>query len=206
MEESIQKPKFSVSAEVFDWLEALLVSVVVIIFIFSFVFRIVKVDGSSMEHTLHDEDYLIITQYNYQPKQFDLVVVAAESAELPDQSDKKAHEKLLIKRIIALENQVVDINYELGTVTVNGEVLDEPYIQKNYDDHMIPPSRESISYPYTVPPGKVFVMGDNRNNSTDSRVLGALDKMEISGRAIIRAFPLPTFRTFFKIPGTSPIF
>ena len=97
--------------------------------------------------------------------------------------------KPLIKRIIALEGQAVDIDFKTGVVTVDGQVLDEPYISTPTTVY------EGVDFPVTVPEGTVFVMGDNRQNSTDSRseMVGFIDTRYILGKAIFRIFPFNTF-------------
>lgn len=168
---------FSLKREVFEWLETIAFSLVAVVLIFTFVFRIVGVDGDSMMNTLQDKDRLIITHLFYQPKQGDIVII----------TQPNSVNKPLVKRIVALGGQTVDIDTDRGLVYVEGKVIDEPYILE--PTTYMPAS--AVEFPYTVPEGKVFVMGDNRNNSLDSRStgVGPIDERYILGKAIFRIFP-----------------
>ncbi|PWL73033.1 MAG: signal peptidase I [Clostridiales bacterium] len=170
---------YDVKRDVWEWVESIAISVTTLIFIFVFVFRIVGVDGHSMDQTLADGDRLIITSMFYTPAAGDIVVV----------NQPNEFGKPLIKRIIALEGQTVDIDFKTGVVTVDGQVLDEPYISTPTTVY------EGVDFPVTVPEGTVFVMGDNRQNSTDSRseMVGFIDTRYILGKAIFRIFPFNTF-------------
>ncbi|MGI5896157.1 MAG: signal peptidase I [Oscillospiraceae bacterium] len=170
---------YDVKRDIWEWVESIAISVTTLIFIFVFVFRIVGVDGRSMDKTLADGDRLIITSMFYTPAAGDIVVV----------NQPNEFGKPLIKRIIALEGQTVDIDFETGVVTVDGQVLDEPYISTPTTVY------EGVDFPVTVPEGTVFVMGDNRQSSTDSRseMVGFIDTRYILGKAIFRIFPFNTF-------------
>lgn len=172
-----EEQAFSLKREVFEWLETIAFSLVAVVLLFTFVFRIVGVDGDSMKNTLQDKDRLIITHLFYQPKQGDIVII----------TQPNSVNKPLVKRIIALGGQTVDIDTDRGLVYVDGEVIDEPYILE--PTVYMPAS--SPEFPYTVPEGTVFVMGDNRNNSLDSRNtgVGPIDERYILGKAIFRIFP-----------------
>ncbi len=163
--------------EIFEWLETVAFSLVAVVLVFTFVFRIVGVDGESMENTLYDEDRLIITHLFYQPKAGDIVII----------TQPNAVNKPLVKRIIAVGGQTVDIDTDRGLVYVDGEVIDEPYIKEPTVKIPSPP----MEFPVTVPEGKVFVMGDNRNHSLDSRStdVGMIDERYILGKAIFRIYP-----------------
>lgn len=173
-EESIQE--VSLKSEIFDWIKTLVVTFAVVFFIFGVLMRVVTVDGVSMFPTLNDNDVLLISNVFYEPSQSDIVVI----------SDKAGLNKNLIKRIIATEGQTLDIID--GEVTVNGFEVEESYVKDKikedfYGDH---------NYPVTVPDGYVFVMGDNRNNSLDSRYeeLSFVRNEHIKGRVILRLLPL----------------
>lgn len=173
------KEKKSVGNEILEWLESIAISIFIVILVFTFVFRIVIVDGSSMFPTLEDGQRLVISHLFYTPKQGDIVVV-----------NSKGLNKTIIKRVIATEGQTVDINFDKHTVTVDGKTLDEPYINE-------PTIRNDggNTYPLVVPKNTIFVMGDNRNNSTDSRnsLVGFIPIDDVLGKAILRIYPFDRF-------------
>lgn len=143
--------------------------------VFTFVSFGVKVNGSSMLPTLHNNDYLFCIKLFYEPQRGDIVIISKSNLE----------GKNLVKRVIAKENDSIRIDFDQGEVFVNGELLKENYIntptnlQANWD------------YPKIIPKGKLFVMGDNRNSSVDSRVdaIGLIDQQAILGRAILITLP-----------------
>lgn len=165
----------SVSMELYDWVQCFISALVAGILIFLFVFRVITVDGSSMNNTLVNGDKIIITSLFYTPKNGDIVVLKA-----PDFSDSP-----LVKRVIATEGQTVNIDFDAGIVYVDGKALEEPYIaQPTYD-------REDFTGEVTVPEGCIFVMGDNRNASTDSRTdeIGMIDTREVFGKVQLIIIP-----------------
>lgn len=153
---------------------------VAVTILFVFIIRFVGVDGNSMFPTLHDRDYMLLASnfWNTDYKQGDIVVIT-----VPNVFDSHP----IVKRVIATEGMEVDIDFGRGEVRVDGKILDEPYIfeptRLNYESGM--------SYPLTVPEGCVFVMGDNRNHSTDSRYapLGTVDTRRIMGKVFCIALP-----------------
>ncbi len=161
--------------ELYDWIQCVVVALVVGILVFMFLLRVVNVKGNSMYPTLHDEDKILTTNFLYTPKPGDVVVV---------QTDSYGPEPL-VKRVIATEGQTVDIDFEKGIVYVDGEALDEPYINAPTME------REDFSGPVTVPEGCLFLMGDNRNRSTDSRTesIGMVDTRCVIGRAVMIVYP-----------------
>lgn len=158
----------------------------IITVLLTFIFRMVVVDGPSMNNTLNDKDRVIVLNYQFiffSPKQGDIVAVA------PDINSEKNPDKIqapIIKRIIAVSGQTVGFDEETGDVYVDGKVIDEPYISSKTD------RGAEWNIPDVIPEGKVFVMGDNRNVSLDSRSpkVGLVDEDQIIGKAIIRIFPL----------------
>ena len=173
-----QKEK-SRSRELYEWVQALVCSVLAVVVVFTFGIRLIGVDGHSMLPTLQDGDRLLVLNSmlcgSYEPG--DIVVLRKESF-LPTP---------IVKRVIAVEGQVVDIDFASGTVFVDGKPLQEAYINERTF------TEEGTVFPLTVPEGSVFVMGDNRNHSTDSRDarLGTIDRRYIIGRAVFLALPGP---------------
>ena len=166
----------AVKQELYFWLQAMVFALVFIILLFTFVGRIIGVEGDSMMSTLHNGDMLLLQSIGYHPKQGDIVVL----------TKKSFMEEPIVKRVIAVGGQTVKINYRTGEVRVDGKVLDEPYL----NEEMVDPGWETVDS-VTVPEGSVFVMGDNRNHSSDSRVpqLGTVDERYIIGRALFIVFP-----------------
>ncbi len=163
--------------EVLEYAEMIITTIAVVMVLFTFVIRSAEVFGSSMYPTLEEGERILISKLFYEPKQGDIVVVPHPN--MPE------GEPAIIKRVIALEGQTVDIDFETGEVWVDGELLDEPYINEpTYDE-------QDFEGPLTVPKGEVFVLGDNRNASTDSRsdIFGTFDKDYILGRCIVRIAP-----------------
>ena len=167
--------------DLYFWLQALVAVLTALILIFTFVGRIIVVDGSSMEPTLYHGDLLLLQSVGYTPKQGDVVVLTKEFEDADGP---------IVKRVIATGGQHVVIDYDAGTVTVDGAVLDEPYIK----EAMVRPPEESIT-DILVPEGSIFVMGDNRNHSSDGRnvTLGAVDERYLLGRALGVIFPFGNF-------------
>lgn len=173
--------------EILEYAESLTLVFAVMLLIFTFIARPATVDGTSMLPTLEDQERLVISNLFYEPKAGDIVVLCGEA--------DKEEGRTLIKRIIATEGQTVDIDFEAGEVYVDGEKLSEPYIlEPTYLD-------EGIEFPLTVPEGEIFVMGDNRNGSRDSRstTIGTVKEEYIVGRTLFRFFP---FDRFGKIGDT----
>ncbi|MBP9988776.1 MAG: signal peptidase I [Ruminococcus sp.] len=166
---------------VYDLFGSVVTAIVLICMVFTFGFRPTSVVGHSMEDTLSDGDWLITAvkkDYNYG----DIVVI----------TQPNVFNEPIIKRIIAKGGQTVDIDFTRGLVYVDGEVIKEPYIK----EPTVKP--EGVTFPVKVPEGKVFVMGDNRNHSTDSRSpdIGMIDTRYILGKAQVRVFPFGNSRIY----------
>ena len=162
-------------AELFDWAQALVTAIIFIVLVFIFVGRIIGVVGSSMVPTLHEGDRVVLQTIFYSPKAGDIVVLTKESF----------GDEPIVKRVIATEGQTVDINFETGEVWVDGELQEESYINEaTY-------RQGDVEFPITVDEGCIFVMGDNRNKSTDSRFssVGMIDERCVLGRVILRVYP-----------------
>lgn len=163
-------------SELYEWIESAVMAVIFVILLFTFAARTSVVSGSSMIDTLHGGDMLLISRLGFSAEQGDIVVVTK-----PYEDNKP-----IIKRVIATEGQRVDIDFVEGVVYVNGEALDEPYT------HTPTNKRYDMEFPVTVPQGHVFVMGDNRNGSYDSRAteIGFVDTRYVLGKVYLRIFPL----------------
>jgi signal peptidase I len=169
--------------DLFSWLQALVFALLILILCFTFLGRIISVDGSSMYPTLHDKDMLLLQCVGYEADQGDVVVLTKNFGSVTTP---------IVKRIIATGGQTVRIDYDEGKVYVDEVALDEPYINEIME---IPHSSyETITYA-EVPEGYVFVMGDNRNASSDSRDvrLGVVDERYILGRAFLVLLPFGSF-------------
>ena len=179
------KEKMNPIASVYEWVEVICVALFVVVILFTFVCRLVTVSGQSMENTFYNGDRLIISDLFYEPKPGDVVVVQ----NINDQNFRGP----IIKRVIATENDVIDVDSDNWKITVthpDGSVTvyeDEPYVKK-VDSGM---GYGYIRYPYTVEKGHVFVMGDNRTNSYDSRSCGSIDERMILGKVYLRVAPNP---------------
>ncbi len=165
--------------ETLEWLEMIVVSILIVVLAFTFFFRMVGISGSSMEQTVFDGERVMIFGAFYQPKQGDIVVVSRDYL----QQDKEP----IIKRIIATEGQEVYLDHANNKVFVDGKELSEPYVYSQFD-----PLTESgimVQNPHVVADGCVFVMGDHRDVSSDSRAMGDIDQRYILGKVICRIYP-----------------
>ena len=161
---------------IYEWLDSPLYAIILILLLFTFAFRIVGVNGESMYPTLNNGDWLTVSSVNTTIENGDIVVVTQ-----PNELNEP-----LIKRVIAKGGDEIDINFNTGKVTVNGKNLNEPYVAE------ITHRKGDFNGPLVIPEGYLFVMGDNRNNSLDSRfdTIGLIDERYVLGVAQIRLFPL----------------
>ncbi|HOJ48559.1 MAG TPA: signal peptidase I [Bacillota bacterium] len=174
-QEKKQKKKQSAIQGLYEYVETFCYALALMILLFMFVFRYVSVDGDSMLYTLHNNDKLVISNLAYTPKTGDIVVI-------------KHSPKPLIKRIIAVGGQRVRIDYENWAIYVDGEKLDEPYVRRIAGVPMAG-GAYATDEEFLVDEGKIFVLGDNRNNSKDSREFGLFNESDILGRVIFRVYP-----------------
>lgn len=169
--------------DAYEWVQALVCSVLAVVIVFTFVIRLIGVDGRSMVPTLqHGDRLLVLNSMLYDDYKYGDIVVLRKEAFLHDP---------IVKRVIATEGQEVDINFSTGAVFVDGELLEESYI--NEPTYL----EEGTEFPLTVPENSIFVMGDNRNHSSDSRDsrLGTVDIRYVIGKAVLLAFPGPDYDT-----------
>ena len=174
-----EQPKKSMKREIFEWIMVFVVAAALAFVVRTFIFEPVRVDGSSMLNTLTDGEFMIATKYDYllgDPERFDIVI-----CDYPNTSDGMYR----VKRVIGLPGETIELR--AGELYVDGV-----HIEQDFD--MTP--NETYFGPYTVPPGHYFVMGDNRNNSKDSRsaMVGPLARSEIKGHVRAVVFPFGHFR------------
>ncbi len=173
----IQKIKLNnnaFSVSLYDWVSSIIIAVVAVVILLTFCFRLIDVDGTSMESTLINTDKVIVTDLFYTPDNGDVVVI----------SHGEEYDKPLVKRVIATEGQTLKIDFETGEIFVDGQLLDEPYIQGET-------IQGNTEIPTVIPENKVFVLGDNRTVSLDSRYheVGLIDELSIIGKAQFVVIP-----------------
>ncbi len=190
--EEITKTKSnSAVKEIFEWFDAIIISIIAIILLFTFVFRVVGIKGASMENTLFNNDRVIISNLFYKPQAGDVVVISRNYSNKSGNTNDS--ESPIIKRVIATEGQEVSIDPKTGIVKVDGVTLQEDYIKPGQITKWDEMSSEEKSV--KVEEGHVFVMGDNRGNSLDSRdsSIGQVDIRYVLGKALFRVYPLSSF-------------
>ena len=173
-----QEKQTAKGRDLYEWVQSLVGSVLVVVAIFTFVIRMMGVDGHSMLNTLqHGDRLLVVNSMLYHDYKYGDIVILRKNGVFDDDP--------IVKRVIAVEGQTVDIDFAEGIVYVDGEALEEDSTREpTY-------TAEGTEFPLTVPEGSIFVMGDNRNHSSDSRdaSLGTVDTRYVIGRAVILAFP-----------------
>lgn len=180
--ESIYASNKKIWKFLYSWVDSLALALIVVLVLFTVLFRVVSVSGPSMKPTLKEGDRLFVSAINLSYKRGDIVVITQ-----PNQLNEP-----LIKRIVAVGGDEVDIDFNDGTVKINGEIINESYVAS-------PTTRMfDIAFPVTVPEGCVFVMGDNRNNSTDSRssIVGFVDTRYLLGKAQYRFYPFGEWKIY----------
>lgn len=176
---SEEEKAVNVHKEIYEWIQCIVIALICCVLIFVFIARVIDVVGHSMEPTLIEGDKIVITRFAGSYDRGDIIVLRKDSF----------REEPIVKRVIAVAGDTVDIDFVNGIVYVNEEALDEPYVNElTYE----PEDFETYEKPVVVPEGCVFVMGDNRNNSTDSRreTIGFVDTRYILGKVIFRILPL----------------
>lgn len=181
-ESTEEKKPETMEDALYSWGQALVTAVVGVVILFTFFFRLIGVNGPSMQDTLYTGDRLLVINSLLcgEYKSGDVVVARNYNAELSE---------TIVKRIVAVGGQTVDIDFAAGVVYVDGQALDEPYVKEpTYKP-------EGIQFPVTLAEDEVFLMGDNRNHSTDSRsdTLGPVNVGYLQGKAV-----------FLLIPGQTP--
>lgn len=168
--------------------EVIAVVLTLMILLFAFVGRVFNVVGSSMVPTLQNSDKLLVSNAFYTPKKGDVVVLAKRSFE---------NGEPIVKRVIATAGDTVDINFMTGAVEINGQTQNEPYLAERTRTAL------DMTGSVTVPAGCVFVMGDNRNHSTDSRDsrIGMVDTRYLLGHVLLRMMPVSRAGAIGQITG-----
>ncbi len=170
----------------FDILDSVKGAIIVVLVVFTFLFRAVGVDGDSMVPTLNDGDWIAVSGMMFTDLEYGDIVVVTQPWE---------RNVPIVKRVIGVGGDTVDIDFDTGDVSVNGTVIEEKYINEKtltgYD----------VQFPVVVPEGKIFVMGDNRNISLDSRSskIGMIDERYVLGRTLFRFHPISDW----KIPDVN---
>ena len=167
----------------YEWVQTLICSVLAVVLLFTFVGRVVVVDGESMRETLQDHDLVLLLndalcrEYEAQ----DIIVLSKETFE---------NGSPIVKRVIATEGQTVEIDFNAGIVYVDGVMLEEPYTREPTW------TEEGVDFPLTVPENHVFVLGDNRKSCSDSRLWGCISKNDIKAKALFCYFPFNKIKAY----------
>ena len=188
-----QEKQTAKGRDLYEWVQSLVGSVLVVVAIFTFVIRMMGVDGHSMLNTLqHGDRLLVVNSMLYHDYQYGDIVILRKNGVFDDDP--------IVKRVIAVEGQTVDIDFVSGAVYVDGKT----WTARSTDGTVLPigtrviaERMEGTEFPLTVPEGSIFVMGDNRNGSSDSRDyrLGTVDTRYVIGKAAFLIFPGPDYET-----------
>ena len=172
---------YAADKELYDWIQCLLAALIICVLLFVFFIRVIDVVGGSMNNTLFNNDKMLVSGLFYKPKVGDVVVF---------KKDEYDPNKALVKRVIAVEGQEINMDFANGIVYIDGVAIKEDYITEFTYNKL------DFIGPKKVPEGCVFVMGDNRNMSIDSRKseIGMLDNRLILGKAYFVIYPLSGFR------------
>lgn len=193
-EEYDEREAAPVSTKILNIVNYVLCAAVMLLVLFNYIFSFVGVNGDSMKPILSNGNMIFTLNVGYTPARGDVVTINNKTAALLDENgnvtEKAALDCMITKRIVAVGGDTIDFDFENGTVTVNGEVLEEKYISE-------PTTRDegAFQYPLTIPEGYVFVLGDNRNISKDSRHedIGLVPADEIAGKVIFKIYPFGDF-------------
>lgn len=204
--EIAEKKEGKIVDDILEIVESTLLTVFVVIMIFTYLLHPITVEGTSMNDTLFKNDRVFMSTVYFGPHYGDIIVINNDAAYLLDEKGEvvkkditgSTYKECLIKRVIAEPGQTIDIDPEKEEVLIDGKVLDEPYIKDTINSL----SFTAFDFPITIPEGYYFAMGDNRRVSADSRNpdIGLIKKDQIYGKAIIRYYPLKDFKflTFRK--------
>ncbi len=199
-EAEAEKKEQKIVDDILEIVESTLITVFVVMMIFTYILHPVTVDGPSMKNNLFSGDRIFMTTVYGGLHYGDIIIINNDYSYLLDDEGKvvkqdisdSRYKECLIKRIIAVPGQTIDINPEKEEVIVDGKVLNETYIRETINSMPI----VAFDYPITIPEGYYFVMGDNRRESADSRHpdIGLIKKEQIYGKALIKYAPINDFK------------
>lgn len=184
-------------SDIVGFIETLLITFFLFMLVFTYLISVTTVSGSSMEDTLLPGDKLIVSKLSRNPVPGDIIIIEASDSVTLDSNGVPVYNtgigKTIVKRVIASEGQSIDIDFERGAVYIDGIMLDESYVTKGLTH--LDSGAFTGQYPVTIPEGFVFVMGDNRNVSKDSRSseVGLIPLEDITGKAVLRIYPFNSF-------------
>ncbi|MBR5682211.1 MAG: signal peptidase I [Ruminococcus sp.] len=195
-----EKKEGRIVDDILEIIESTLLTVFVVIMIFTYLLHPITVEGTSMNDTLFKDDRVFMSTVYFGPHYGDIIVINNDAAYLLDENGEavkkdisnSSYKECLIKRVIAEPGQTIDIDPEKEEVLIDGKVIDEPYIKETINTL----SFTAFDFPITIPEGYYFAMGDNRRVSADSRNpdIGLIKKDQIYGKAIIRYYPVKDFK------------